>query len=88
MTNPSPNARAYVDKAAIGRRYSCHPNSTPRRVRLGAFPPPTLWLGARSPRWAEAALDRWDELLAATGDAREATRLLQEEQRKNRVDAP
>ena len=57
----------------MGRRYDCHPNSTPRRVKEGTFPPATIWLGPASPRWDPAELDRYDALLALTGDLRQAT---------------
>jgi hypothetical protein len=59
MADNNPNRR-YLDKGGIADRYSCHRNSTPRRVRNGTFPPATIWLGPASPRWAEDVLDRWD----------------------------
>jgi hypothetical protein len=67
------SVRRYLDKRDIGRRYNSHPNSTPRRVKEGTFPSATIWLGPASPRWDTGELDRYDELLALTGDPRKAT---------------
>jgi predicted DNA-binding transcriptional regulator AlpA len=78
-------ARTYLDKHALARRYSCHPNSVPRRIREKTFPPPTLWLGPASPRWEAAECDRWDDLLSTHNDARTATsKLLAERQERLR----
>ena len=72
-TNRAAAFRSYLDKRGAGRRYDCHPNSTPRRVKEGTFPPATIWLGPASPRWDAAELYRYDALLALTGDLRQAT---------------
>jgi hypothetical protein len=63
----------YIDSCKVALRYDRHPKSLPRDIREGVFPPPTLRLSAVAPRWSIIELDRWDDLLASTGDPRAAT---------------
>lgn len=63
----------YLTKGAVAARYTRHPHSVPRAVKDGTFPSATIHLGPASPRWSSAELDRWDVLVAATGDTRLAT---------------
>ena len=71
-----------MTKNDLAVRYGIHRNSIPRSIREGNFPSASIWVGDSSPRWSNIEQDRWDEIVAATGDRALATRIVLAEREK------
>ena len=68
----------FLNRRDIAARLRCHPNSVPRLVRQGRFPPPVrlsrtsvLWPESEFNAWAEAQIQLRDQAAGPDGVERE-----------------